>query len=126
MRNQTVLLKGVNDDSDVLAELMNRLVSHGVIPYYIFQCRPAEGVKNQFQVPLLRGVDIVQNARKKINGQAKSFHFAFSHPSGKIEIVGKTEDNSIVFKYHQAKYDKDNGRVFIRKTDENQCWLDEI
>jgi len=126
VRNQTVLLKGVNDDPDVLAVLMNKLVSFGVIPYYIFQCRPVEGVKNQFQVPLLQGVDIVQNARKKINGQAKSFHFAFSHPSGKIEIVGKLDDDQIVFKYHQAKNDNDNGRVFIRKISDEQCWLDEI
>ena len=56
VRNQTVLLKGVNDNADVLAQLMNGLVARGVIPYYIFQCRPVEGVQNQFQVPLLRGV----------------------------------------------------------------------
>lgn len=126
IRNQTVLLKGVNDDADVLAALMNSLVSYGVIPYYIFQCRPAEGVKNQFQVPLMCGVDIIKNARKKINGQAKSFHFALSHPTGKIEIVGKTSDNQIVFKYHQAKDYEDNGRIFIRKIDDDQCWLGKI
>ena len=44
VRNQTVLLKGINDHADVLAQLMNGLVSNGVIPYYIFQCRPVEGV----------------------------------------------------------------------------------
>ena len=51
VRNQTVLLKGVNDRPDVLAELMNSLVACGIMPYYVFQCRPVEGVKNQFQVP---------------------------------------------------------------------------
>ena len=103
VRNQTVLLKGINDHADVLAQLMNGLVSNGVIPYYIFQCRPVEGVQNQFQVPLLRGVKIVENAKRQMNGQSKSVRYAMSHPTGKIEILGKTGPNQMLFKYHQAK-----------------------
>lgn len=38
--NQTVLLRGVNDSPHTLASLMNKLVSIGVTPYYVFQCRP--------------------------------------------------------------------------------------
>lgn len=124
VRNQTVLLKGVNDNSSVLAELMNKLVSYGVIPYYIFQCRPVEGVKNQFQVPLMRGIDIVETAKEKMNGQAKSARYAMSHPTGKIEILGKTWDNKMVFKYHQAKYEEDQSRMFTEYIEPAQCWLD--
>lgn len=124
IRNQTVLLKGVNDDADVLARLMNGLVACGVIPYYIFQCRPVEGVQNQFQVPFVRGIEIVENAKKQMNGQAKSVRFAMSHPTGKIEILGKTDEDRIFFKYHQAKYEKDSGRIFTEKVAEKQCWLD--
>lgn len=124
IRNQTVLLKGVNDDADVLARLMNGLVACGVIPYYIFQCRPVEGVQNQFQVPFVRGIEIVENAKKQMNGQAKSVRFAMSHPTGKIEILGKTDEDRIFFKYHQAKYEKDSGRIFTEKVEEKQCWLD--
>ena len=125
VRNQTVLLKGVNDHGDTLASLMNGLIANGVIPYYIFQCRPVQGVKNQFQVPLIRGIDIVENARKQMNGQAKSVRFAMSHPTGKIEILGKADTNKMVFKYHQAKYEKDHGRIFVQTVGENQCWLEE-
>lgn len=42
---------------------------------------------------------------------------------GKIEIVGKIDDNKIVFKYHQAKYDEDRGRIFIEEVDEDQTWI---
>lgn len=125
VRNQTVLLKGVNNDPDVLAQLMNGLVSHGVIPYYIFQCRPVAGVQNQFQVPLLQGIEIVKNAKKQMNGQAKSVRYAMSHPTGKIEILGKVGQSEMLFKYHQAKYDKDHGRIFTQKVAKNQCWLKE-
>lgn len=123
VRNQTVLLKGVNDHSDVLAQLMNQLVSCGVVPYYIFQCRPVYGVQNQFQVPLLQGIEIVEGAKKLMNGQAKSVRYAMSHPTGKIEILGKAASNQMIFKYHQAKYEQDHGRIFTQKVDNTQCWL---
>lgn len=124
VRNQTVLLNGVNDDSDIMAELMNNLVASGAIPYYIFQCRPVEGVKNQFQVPLIKGIDIVENAKRKMNGQAKSVRFAMSHPTGKIEILGKTSERRMLFKYHQAKCDEDQSRMFDADIENTQCWLD--
>lgn len=126
VRNQTVLLKGVNDHADVLARLMNGLVSNGVIPYYIFQCRPVEGVQNQFQVPLLQGIGIVENAKEQMNGQAKSVRYAMSHPTGKIEILGKIGVNQMLFKYHQAKNQQDYSRIFTQNVDDTQCWLGEI
>lgn len=125
IRNQTVLLKGVNDNPEIMAELMNGLVSYGVIPYYIFQCRPVEGVKNQFQVPFLEGIRIIDEAKSHMNGQAKGVRYAMSHPTGKIEIVGELKEGNVIFKYHQAKYDADQARVFVMKIDAAQCWLQE-
>ena len=126
VRNQTVLLKGVNDNADVLARLMNGLVSYGVLPYYIFQCRPVEGVKNQFQVPFVKGIEIVENAKKQMNGQAKSVRYAMSHPTGKIEILGRTGPNQMLFKYHQAKSAQDHGRIFTQEVADTQGWLGDI
>lgn len=126
IRNQMVLLKGVNDDADLISDLMNRLVSYGVIPYYIFQCRPVAGVKNQFQVPFVKGINLVEQAKRNMNGQAKSVRYVLSHPTGKIEILGMTENNRMLFKYHQAKYDEDQSRIFMEDIEETQCWLDNI
>lgn len=123
IRNQMVLLKGVNDNAEVIAKLMNELVSYGVIPYYIFQCRPVEGVKNQFQVPLLKGIEIVEEAKRFMNGQAKSVRFVLSHSTGKIEILGKDENDKMIFKYHQSKYDKNHSRLFTAHIQDGQCWL---
>lgn len=126
VRNQTVLLKGVNDNSEVLANLMRTLVEIGVNPYYIFQCRPVSGVKNQFQIPFLEAIDIIDVARLKLSGLSKSFKYAMSHPTGKIEIIGKLNDNEVLFKYHQAKYEKDQGRLLSIKVTNDQAWLDNI
>lgn len=125
VRNQTVLLKGVNDDANTLASLMNGLVACGVIPYYIFQCRPVAGVQNQFQVPFVRGVEILEGAKKQMNGQAKSVRYAMSHPTGKIEILGYLDGQQMLFKYHQAKYEEDSGRIFVKTVAADQCWLKE-
>lgn len=126
LRNQTVLLAGVNDAPEVLAELMSSLLSVGVIPYYVFQCRPVEGVKNQFQVSLERGTKIIDAARGLLNGQAKSFRYAMSHPTGKIEILGQLPDGQMLFKYHEVKDDADQGRIFTKALEPNQCWLGKI
>jgi lysine 2,3-aminomutase len=124
VNNQTVLLKGVNDSPRTLANLQNSLVSIGVNPYYVFQCRPVKRVKNHFQVPLCRGIEIVEKAKKHCNGHSKRFKYIMSHKTGKIEILGIFEDE-IYFKYHQAKNRKRLGKIFTRPVDENAGWLDD-
>lgn len=46
-----------------------------------------------------------------------------SHVTGKIEILGDLEDGRMLFKYHQAKYPKDQGRIFAQDIEADQCWL---
>lgn len=124
VRNQTVLLKGVNDNSESLAELLNGLVSIGVHPYYVFQCRPVKFVKGHFQVTLHEGLKITEDTKKKLNGISKGFRYAMSHPRGKIEIFGEYE-NKMIFKFHQNKYEDDSGKIFFREVNEDARWLDE-
>ena len=125
VRNQVVLLKGVNDDPRVLAELLNGMTAIGVLPYYVFQCRPAKGVLTQFQVPLQQGYEIVERAKTLCSGQAKAFRYAMSHVTGKIEILGPLGEE-MLFKYHQAKHPEDEGRIFTMTISPDQCWLGTI
>jgi len=125
LSNQTVLLRGVNDDPDTLATLMNRLVSIGVTPYYVFQCRPVKRVKHHFQVPICDGVRIVEKAKANCNGLSKRFKYVMSHITGKIEILGMM-DMAIYFKYHEAKDRKNLGVMFKRQVDEEAGWLDDF
>ena len=125
VNNQTVLLKGVNDNPMTLANLFNRLVSIGVNPYYVFQCRPVKRVKQHFQVPLCKGIQIVEDAKKHCNGHSKRFRYIMSHKTGKIEILGIFDDE-VYFKYHQAKNRNKLGKIFTRPVDEKACWLDDL
>lgn len=125
VNNQTVLLKGVNDTPNTMATLMRRLTAVGVIPYYVFQCRPVTSVQTQFQVPLLRGVQIIDETKAMLNGMAKRFRYTMSHVTGKIEILGQFADH-MLFKYHQAKDQKDQARMFAQHVGAEQCWLEDI
>jgi lysine 2,3-aminomutase len=125
LSNQTVLLKGVNDGPKTLATLMNRLVSIGVAPYYVFQCRPVKRVKTHFQVPICEGIRIVEKAKADCNGHSKRFKYVMSHKTGKIEILGIMNDE-IYFKYHEAKNRKNLGVMFKRQVDEKAGWLDDF
>jgi len=125
VNNQTVLLRGVNDDPATLAELQNSLVGIGVNPYYVFQCRPVKRVKQHFQVPLCKGIEIVKKAKEHCNGHSKRFKYIMSHKTGKIEILGIFH-NKMYFKYHQAKDRENLGKIFTRPVDENAGWLDDL
>lgn len=126
VKNQTVLLRGVNDSAETLGTLLRLLTANGVVPYYVFQCRPVSGVKNTFQVPFAEGYDIVERAKAMQNGQGKCLKFCMSHPAGKIEIAGKLDDGSIAFKFHQTKDEVNEGRIFVKKLPSDAAWLGEI
>lgn len=123
--NQTVLLRGVNDDSSTMAQLQRGLVRIGVVPYYVFQCRPVKRVKKHFQVPLYEACKIIEETRSKLDGHTKRFRFIMSHPTGKIEIFGIVKDR-FLFKYYQAKNPRDDGKIFTRRVDKKSTWLDNL
>ncbi|MFC1682412.1 KamA family radical SAM protein [Nanoarchaeota archaeon] len=125
VNNQTVLLRGVNDDPDVLVKLMNGLTKIGVNPYYVFQCRPVSRVKHHFQVPLVRGYKIIEETKNQLSGLAKRFRYVMSHKTGKIEILGILDDE-IYLKYHQAKNPENAGKFFKKKIKEDAGWLDDL
>ena len=122
VRNQAVLLKGINDSKESLADLLNGLVRIGIQPYYVFQCRPVKGATH-FELPLLEAIEIVDGAKELLNGLSKGFKFIMSHKRGKIEIVGKT-DKEFIFKFHQNKFEEDENKIFFKRIDEVSKWLD--
>ncbi len=122
VKNQTVLLRGVNDDPQTLGTLLKKLTRIGCLPYYIFQCRPVKGVKNGFQVPLFEGMEIVEGAKAIQNGHGKHFHYCMSHPTGKIELLGRAANGDMITRYHEARDPSLYGKIFCRKTEPGQCW----
>ncbi len=119
---QSVLLKGVNDNPETIIDLMNALVSAGIVPYYLFQCRPVKRVQKNFQIPIAEGIDIIEKAKQHLSGMAKRFKYALSHNIGKIEIIGRLNDD-IVFKVHDARYTDQTGTLFLQNAEDTGGWL---
>jgi L-lysine 2,3-aminomutase len=67
--NQAVLLRDVNDSVEVLAELSERLVDLGVLPYYLHQLDRVSGAAH-FEVPVPEGRRIVEELRCRLPGYA--------------------------------------------------------
>lgn len=121
--NQSPLIRGVNDKPEIIAELFGRLSFNGVVPYYLFLCRPTSG-NEPYMVPVERGLEIFEEARRRLAGIAKQARLCMSHRTGKVEVVGKM-DNKIIFRYHRAPNPLDCGRVMIFDSDPSAGWLDD-
>lgn len=65
--NQSVLLKGINDNVDVMKALVHALVKNRVRPYYIYQCDLSEGIAH-FRTPVSKGIEIIESLRGHTSG----------------------------------------------------------
>src|SRR5574341_270542 len=77
---QTVLLKGVNDDADVMKELMQKLLAARVRPYYIYMCDQVAGAEH-FKTSVETGLKIIKALRGWTSGLAVP-HFVIDAPGG--------------------------------------------
>jgi len=127
VNNQAVLLHGVNDSVETLTNLMDGLLKIGVNPYYLYQCMPVERVRHQFQVSLKSGVDLVDAARRKMDGYAKRFKYIIGHDIGKLEICGRVDDKLILKQLHaRPGHQEESSRILIRQLTEKGGWLDDL
>lgn len=67
--NQAVLLRGVNDDTDVLTDLSERLINLGVVPYYLHQLDRVAGTAH-FEVSEETGRELIAELRRRLPGYA--------------------------------------------------------
>jgi lysine 2,3-aminomutase len=82
---QTVLLKGINDDPEVMTSLMKRLLTIRVRPYYLFQADLTKGTSH-FWTPVEKGLDLITHLRKNCSGLCVP-HFAIDLPGGGGKVI---------------------------------------
>lgn len=71
--NQAVLMKGVNDDPEVMLELHRKLLKMRVRPYYIYQADLTRGT-NHFRTPVRVGLEIMDKLRGHTSGLAVPYY----------------------------------------------------
>lgn len=85
--NQTVLLKGVNDNPLIIEQLCRRLVKIRVRPYYLYQCDLVRGVEH-FRTSVRKGIEIMEYLRGRVSGIAiPTFVVDAPHGGGKIPVL---------------------------------------
>ncbi|MCC7108217.1 MAG: lysine 2,3-aminomutase, partial [Deltaproteobacteria bacterium] len=111
--NQTVLLRGVNDEYRVLAELFRALTRLRARPYYLHQCDLAPGTE-AFRVPLAEAQALVGSLRGVLSGLSiPTFVIDVPGGLGKVPmapspVVGESEDAVELqgFRGERARYPK--------------------
>jgi lysine 2,3-aminomutase len=78
--NQAVLLKGVNDNPEVLEELFRGLVKMKVKPHYLFHADPVEG-SSHFRTGVKKGLEIMKRLRPVLSSLGMPV-FAIDLPGG--------------------------------------------
>ncbi|WP_298269329.1 KamA family radical SAM protein [Geobacter sp.] len=82
--NQTVLLRGVNDDPAVMTRLMQRLLAIRVRPYYLHQMDLVRGT-GHFRTTVWTGISIMEGLRGHTSGMATPY-YVIDAPEGKGKI----------------------------------------
>jgi lysine 2,3-aminomutase len=104
---QTVLLKGVNDDADVMKRLMQKLLMARVRPYYIYQADLVAGGEH-FRTSIEKGLEIMRALRGWTSGLAVPY-YVIDAPGGggKVPIlpqyVERVTDDEVVLRNFRGK-----------------------
>ncbi len=129
IRTQSPLLTNINDDADMWAQMWQKQVELGCIPYYMFVVRDT-GAQHYFRVPLIKAHQIFQKAIQQVSGLARTVRGpSMSATPGKVQIDGVAEVNGtkvMVFRMLQGRNPEWVNRPFFAKYDENAIWLDDL
>jgi len=82
--NQTVLLKGINDEVATMEKLCRELINIRVKPYYLFHCDNTRGVSH-FITPVEKGIKIIEKLQGKIPGYAMP-NYVIDLPGGEGKV----------------------------------------
>ncbi|KAF2847149.1 kama family protein [Plenodomus tracheiphilus IPT5] len=99
VRNQSVLLKGVNDTKEALEKLITTLANINIQPYYVYQCDMVQGIED-LRTPLRQIIDLDKQLRGTLSG--------FMMPAFVIDLPGGG-GKRLVSTYES--YDPDTGEA---------------
>lgn len=127
IRGQSPLLRHINDDPDIWAELWREQVKQGCIPYYMFVARDT-GAQHYFAVPLVEAWDIFRKAYHQVSGLSRTVRGpSMSCDPGKVQVNGVVEiggEKVIVLQAIQGRNPDWVGKPFFAEYDDKAVWLD--
>jgi lysine 2,3-aminomutase len=109
VNNQSVLLRGVNDDVETMLKLCQGLLRIKVRPYYLFQCDEVQGTEH-LRTPVEVGIKIIEGMRGYTSGLAiPTFVVDLVQGGGKVPlqpnyVLSQTEDELLLRNYEGNVY----------------------
>ncbi len=129
IRTQSPIVRHINDDPDVWAEMWRTQVNLGLVPYYMFVARDT-GAHHYFALPLVRAWEIFRSAYSRVSGLARTVRGpSMSAKPGKVQVVGVAEVNGekvFVLRFLQGRNPDWVHRPFFARFDPDATWLDEL
>jgi KamA family protein len=129
IRMQAPLIRHVNDNDKVWADMWRTGVRLGMIPYYMFIERDT-GAKNYFEVPLTQCYQIFRYAFSQVPGLARTVRGpSMSCFPGKVRIVGMKDINGERVFVLEMIQSRDPNQVYVpffAKADDRATWFDQL
>jgi lysine 2,3-aminomutase len=114
--NHCVLLKGVNDNPEIMRNLVRQLLRIKVRPYYMFHCDPVTGA-GHFRTSVWKGLEIIESLRGHVSGLGVPTYVVDGlHGAGKIPLMPNylisASDNAVVLRNYEGmifRYQPEDG-----------------
>ena len=129
IRTQSPLLKHLNDDADMWANMWRKQVDMGMIPYYMFMARET-GAQEYFGLTLEEAWNIFRDAYSQVSGICRTVRGpVMSANPGKVQVLGITEINGekqYALNFLQGRNPKWVGQPFFAKYNDKALWLSDL
>ncbi len=129
IRTQSPLIKHVNDDPNIWAQMWKDQVKLGLIPYYMFVERDT-GASSYFASPISRAFEVFRDAYKQVSGLQRTVRGpSMSANPGKVVVEGIATikgEKVFVLNFLQARNPDWVKRPFFAKYDETSNWLNQL
>ena len=129
IRTQSPLLDKINNSPEIWADMWEKQVDLGCIPYYMFIARDT-GAKAFFEVPLDKAWELFRTAYASVSGICRTVRGpSMSAYPGKVVITGVREikgEKFFVLSFLQCRNPELVGLPFFAKYDPEATWLDQL
>lgn len=129
IRAQAPIIRHVNDSPQTWAQMWRAMVQLGIVPYYMFVERDT-GASGYFEMPLIRALDIYQNALQQVSGLERTARGpVMSASPGKVALDGVANVNGekvLVCRFLQAREPQRVAQPFFARYDPHATWYDQL
>ncbi len=133
IRTQSPVLKHINDNPAIWAEMWRLQVNHNCIPYYMFIARDT-GAQHYFALPLVKAWEIFRKAYQSVSGVCRTVRGpSMSCVPGKVQVLGVADvslsdkkEKVIVMRMLQGRNPDWVARPFFAEYNPDAIWIDQL